>query len=64
MTIGRIGQGHEGEQNPDFLKLIELRDKVCDHFEQLNKDNMLLSMGMSNDFQEAVSTETVTGKGS
>ena len=59
MTIGALGhslastiQAQDG-QNPDFLKLIECRHAVAS-FLQVEEASLELSMGMSNDFAEAI----------
>ena len=59
MTIGALGhslsssiQTQDG-QNPDFLKLIECRNAVA-AFLQVEETSLELSMGMSNDFAEAI----------
>ena len=60
MTIGALGhslastvQTEEG-QNPDFLKLIQCRKEVADLL-HVDDDSLELSMGMSNDYAEAIS---------
>ena len=59
MTIGALGhslassiQAEKG-QNPDFLKLIECRKAVAAVL-QVQEHSLELSMGMSNDFAEAI----------
>ena len=59
MTIGALGhsiastiQQEEGA-NPDFLTLIECRQQVADLL-QMQENSLELSMGMSNDFAEAI----------
>ena len=60
MTIGALGhslassiQTEEG-QNPDFLKLIQCRKEVANLL-NIDDDSLELSMGMSNDYAEAIS---------
>ena len=59
MTIGALGHSlassiqAENGQNPDFLKLIECRRAVA-AFLQVEENSLELSMGMSNDFAEAI----------
>lgn len=55
MTIGQYDYDMSQGPNPDFLKLVECRKEVC---EKLNLDinEVELSMGMSCDFEQAVST--------
>ncbi len=61
MTIGalarslRIESDPESGENPDFICLLESRRRVCDALSwPLN--HLGLSMGMSNDFEEAIRT--------
>jgi len=56
MTIGNLGNSlasNEKGENPDFLKLIQVRQKVAADLKIQEKD-IELSMGMSNDFEEAI----------
>jgi len=55
MTIGMFGYNIADGPNPDFIRLIECREKIC---KELNIDikNIELSMGMSNDYEHAVSS--------
>lgn len=54
MTIGQYDYDMSQGPNPDFLTLAKCRQEVC---EKLNLDinNVELSMGMSSDFEHAVS---------
>lgn len=54
MTIGQYGYDATQGPNPDFVMLAKCRQEVC---EKLNIDveNVELSMGMSTDFEHAVS---------
>lgn len=54
MTIGEYGYDVSTGPNPDFLTLKECKNKVC---QELNLDfkKVGLSMGMSTDFEHAVS---------
>lgn len=54
MCIGMQYSGQPIRPNPDFLKLAECRSIVCDAFD-LPTDEFELSMGMSGDFEEAIS---------
>ncbi|XP_026830702.1 pyridoxal phosphate homeostasis protein [Ooceraea biroi] len=53
MTIGMFGYNVADGPNPDFLRLISCREKIC---KELNMDikNIELSMGMSNDYEHAI----------
>jgi len=56
MTIGALARSlaaKEGEDNPDFRKLLEVRNELC-QAENLNPSQVELSMGMSNDYEEAI----------
>merc|ERR1712200_288881 len=56
MTIGNLGNSlasNEKGENPDFLKLIQAREKVAAEL-QIQEKDLELSMGMSNDFEEAI----------
>jgi len=51
MTIGSVEQSrNQGGVNEDFLKLIELRDML----QAVGNQPLELSMGMSEDFEDAV----------
>lgn len=54
MTIGSFGHDYTAGPNPDFVALIKCHKTVC---ETLNLDakDVHMSMGMSDDYQEAVS---------
>lgn len=54
MTIGKFGYDTSLGPNPDFITLKQCRDTLC---QELNLDlkNVNLSMGMSDDFEQAVS---------
>ena len=60
MTIGALGNSlsnstqHGEGHNPDFLVLIESRQQLAS-FLQVEEKSIELSMGMSNDFSEAIS---------
>lgn len=54
MTIGKFGYDYSLGPNPDFLCLIECQKNVCNTF-NLSPDDVHLSMGMSDDFEQAVS---------
>ena len=55
MTIGAVGHDFSQGPNPDFEQLTECRKLVCREFE-LEEEEVGLSMGMSADFEEAVSS--------
>lgn len=54
MTIGRFGHDYSTGPNPDFEELIKCHQAVCETF-NLDTKTVHMSMGMSDDFQEAVS---------
>jgi len=54
MTIGAFGHDYSTGPNPDFECLIECRRRVCKAL-NISEADLDLSMGMSNDYQEAVS---------
>lgn len=54
MTIGRFGYDYSQGPNPDFLCLLQCRERLCNAF-NLEKDSLDISMGMSDDFEHAVS---------
>ena len=56
MTIGAIARCkglEEGKENEDFVRLVEVRDRVTKEL-GLEHQNLELSMGMSEDFESAV----------
>lgn len=53
MTIGRFGHDYSTGPNPDFEELIKCHANVCQSF-SLDAKDVHMSMGMSDDFQEAV----------
>ena len=55
MTIGVYGFDCSSGPNPDFLKLLEVRDYVCSKL-NISKSEVELSMGMSADYEHAVRT--------
>ncbi|XP_072026908.1 pyridoxal phosphate homeostasis protein-like [Amphiura filiformis] len=54
MTIGAFDHDLSQGPNPDFKVLLKCREDVCSKF-NLSKDSMELSMGMSGDFEHAIS---------
>jgi len=54
MTIGAYGYDTSLGPNPDFLKLLQVRDSVCQEL-NLPKSTIELSMGMSSDYEHAIS---------
>jgi len=53
MTIGAFDHSYADGPNPDFEVLLKCRDAVCEKF-SLTKEDVELSMGMSNDFEHAI----------
>lgn len=53
MTIGKIGHDYSLGANPDFVCLVETRERVCREV-GLRADQVELSMGMSADFEQAI----------
>lgn len=53
MTIGKYGYNPEDGPNPDFLRLKQCRDDICQNL-GLDWKKMHLSMGMSSDYEQAV----------
>lgn len=53
MTIGKFGYNPEDGPNPDFVCLKKCREEICKNL-GLDWKEMHLSMGMSNDFEQAV----------
>lgn len=56
MTIGQYGYDVSNGPNPDFLCLKKCRDDVCKEL-GLDSKNVELSMGMSTDYEHAVTIE-------
>lgn len=59
MTIGRFGHDYSIGPNPDFICLLDCHNNVCKTFNLL-PENVYISMGMSDDFEQAVSYEKKT----
>ena len=53
MTIGAYDRDPSTE-NPDFVALVECKKRLCSEL-NMNWDQVELSMGMSSDFEQAVS---------
>nr|CAD7459344.1 unnamed protein product [Timema tahoe] len=53
MTIGKYGYDTSQGLNPDFLSLVQVREEVCKSL-GLCADQVELSMGMSDDFEQAI----------
>ncbi|KAH3855787.1 hypothetical protein DPMN_098356 [Dreissena polymorpha] len=53
MTIGAYGYDLARGPNPDFLALVEQREKVCAAL-GMTPDQVELSMGMSSDYEHAI----------
>lgn len=54
MTIGMFGYDYSLGPNPDFLCLLDCHKNVCNTF-NFTPENVQISMGMSDDFEKAVS---------
>lgn len=54
MTIGAFGHDYSSGPNPDFVSLLKCHAEVCEVF-NLSPENVHISMGMSDDFEQAVS---------
>lgn len=54
MTIGKFGHDYSIGPNPDFLCLLDCHKNVYNAF-NLSPDKVEISMGMSDDFEQAVS---------
>lgn len=54
MTIGKFGHDYSTGPNPDFICLVKCHKEVCEAF-SLDEGDVNISMGMSDDFEEAVS---------
>lgn len=54
MTIGKFGHDYSTGPNPDFICLMKCHEDVCKTF-GLDPDDVHVSMGMSDDFEKAVS---------
>ncbi|KAG4077222.1 hypothetical protein HA402_005277 [Bradysia odoriphaga] len=53
MTIGKFGHDYTTGPNPDFISLMKCHSDVCQAF-GLNEADVEVSMGMSDDFDEAI----------
>ena len=53
MMIGEIGHDYSSGANPDFVCLVDTRERVCREV-GLRVDQVELSMGMSADFEHAI----------
>ncbi|XKL62191.1 hypothetical protein PGB90_002024 [Kerria lacca] len=53
MTIGKYGYDTSLGPNPDFLSLVKSKETVCQEL-KLPYSSVELSMGMSNDFEQAI----------
>lgn len=53
MTIGKYGYNPEDGPNPDFVRLKQCRDDICQSL-GLDWKKLHLSMGMSTDYEQAV----------
>lgn len=58
MTIGAYGHDYTKGPNLDLISLMRCHDELCKTL-QLCPENVQVSMGMSNDFEHAVSGYTV-----
>ncbi|XP_022211097.1 pyridoxal phosphate homeostasis protein isoform X2 [Drosophila obscura] len=53
MTIGAFGFDYSTGPNPDFVSLMQVHRSVCEA-NSLTPDSVLVSMGMSNDYDRAI----------
>lgn len=53
MMVGRIGHDYSTGPNPDFERLVLVREAVCEQL-GLEKQQVELSMGMSGDYDHAI----------
>ncbi|XP_043654491.1 pyridoxal phosphate homeostasis protein [Drosophila teissieri] len=53
MTIGAYGFDYSNGPNPDFVSLMQVHRSICEAH-SLAPDSVLVSMGMSNDFDKAI----------
>lgn len=58
MTIGKFGHDYSQGPNPDFLCLLDCHDRICKTFD-VKPENVNISMGMSDDFENAVSKHLI-----
>lgn len=61
MTIGKFDHDYSTGPNPDFISLMKCHNDICEAF-ALNEADVEVSMGMSDDFEEAVSSFKFTTK--
>ena len=55
MAIGKVGHDYTFGANPDFVCLVETRERVCREVGlRVDQDLVELSMGMSGDFEHAI----------
>lgn len=54
MTIGKYGHDYSTGPNMDFVELIKCHETLCNTL-KLSPENVHISMGMSDDFDRAVS---------
>jgi len=59
MTIGSFDHDYNSGPNPDFMCLVKCREEVCQSLD-LKEEDLQLSMGMSNDFQQAIMSGSTT----
>lgn len=58
MTIGAFGHDYTIGPNPDFVCLLKCHSDVCQTLD-LSPQNVQISMGMSDDFEQAVSCDSI-----
>lgn len=58
MTIGMYGYDPSNGPNPDFLQLIECKQNLSKELD-IDPTKIELSMGMSNDYEQAVILTTI-----
>lgn len=54
MTIGAFGHDYSSGPNQDFICLMKVHKEICENF-NIETDQLEVSMGMSDDFEKAVS---------
>lgn len=59
MTIGAYGFDYSNGPNPDFVSLMQVHRSICEA-NSLAPESVLVSMGMSNDYDRAVSKEVAS----
>lgn len=60
MTIGAYGFDYSNGPNPDFVALLQVQREIC-KANSLPAEAVLVSMGMSNDYDRAVRSKPSSG---